>query len=699
MIKVECIYDNQYRVEYASNIYDFPYNRLNYKTIQGKRGVEYIDAVATFDIETSTIKDKAESLREGKDCYEGYMYHWQMCIEGYVCFGRTWDEFSLFIGNLKRKYLLNKKRRLVVYCHNLSYEFHFLYKLFLMDEIFATNPHKVIKCIMENVIEFRCSYLLSNMSLSKFIENTPNTHHYKGINDLDYRKIFTPGDELTLRERGYCYNDVLGLYECIKEKLKEDTLVTIPLTSTGYVRRDCRSAMRTKRGNRKNFEETALTLEQYQRLKKAFRGGNTASNRYRTNMILNNVSSYDIASSYPYVMMSELFPIGKFIEIDDVEEYNINKYNSKYCTVGRYIFSNIRVNSNCIIAIPYIPVAKCEKLKNITNYNGRILNGEYIEIYLTNIDFDIIKEQYIWDELYVEEFMASKRGKLPAELRNIIIKYYKDKTLLKNVSGKEYEYSKAKNLLNSIYGMIVTDLLHDEYSFNNGDWEIINNHSEKYLNKYYKNRNNFLPYQWGVYVTAYARRNLQKIIDIIGYDVIYCDTDSVKYVGCYDSEIEEVNKKIIEDNNNQDIKYSVYNPKINSDVYMGVWDKETYRDKSNNKYESYSQFITVGAKKYAYTLGTECHVTVAGLNKKRGGEELEKKGGIKEFKIDTVFFNSGRTVAYYNNDDIHLIKVKDIEIKTASNIAIVDTTYTLGMTDTMMSILNTLEKIPLYDKI
>ena len=115
---------------------------------------------------------------------------------------------------------------------------------------------------------------------------------------------------------------------------------------------------------------------------------------------------------------------------------------------------------------------------------------------------------------------------------------------------------------------------------------------------------------------------------------------------------------------------------------MGVFDKE----------ESYNQFVTLGAKKYAYDIGGKIGITVAGLNKKTGAKELTKKGGLQAFTIGEVFYNSGRTVAYYNVEPVHTIMIDDCEIVTASNIAIVDTTYTLGITDTMLSILETLER-------
>lgn len=676
MQQVECLYDNDYRKEIAYNINDFPFKKLK-SNVKGKE--KYISLPGTFDIETSTIKDEYKTIKEDRECYQAFMYHWQMCVEGFVVFGRTWKELLIFLNDLKKEYCLNDKRKLVIYVHNLSYEFQFMYKFFKVNSLFASDVHKVLKCICNDVFEFRCSYYLSNMSLAKFIENTSNTHHKKGVGDLDFNKVYTTLDNLTPRQLGYCYNDVLGLYESILEKLKEDTLTTIPLTSTGYVRRDCRNAMRKNKANRIKFEKSKLTLEQYQLLKDCFRGGNTASSRYMTNYIISDVSSYDISSSYPFVMLTEKFPIGKFMYYDFETIEELEEYNKKYCTIGRYIFRNVRIKKG--VPIPYLPIAKCQTIENVSNYNGRVLYADTVEIALTNIDYYIIKNQYDYDELYVSEFYFSRKDYLPQELRNVILnEYFYNKCLLKNVEGKEYEYMKSKNKLNGIYGMSVTDMLHSTFNFNdeNGEYEEVENSD---LDSFYTNRNNFLSYQWGVFVTAYARRNLQRAIDIVGLDTIYVDTDSVKFVGNHDEDFEKINNSIIEHNKNLHNKhYVTIGDKI---MYLGLFEKEP----------GYDKFITMGAKKYAFEKNGKIGVTVSGLNKKLGAVELVEKGGLEYFREGEIFHNSGRTVAQYNNDKIHTINVNGVDIESASNIAIIPTTYTLGMTDTMKSILDTIEKI------
>lgn len=673
-------FNNTKAIVKAYNQDDFPYNRIKKSNPLISSTKRYINHLMTFDIETSTIEKTDGS-------FEGYMYHWQVCIDGFVCFGRTWKEFLTFLRKMNRALKnYNQMHKLVCYIHNFSYEFQFLYSWIKLTNVFAIDKRKPLKAISKDFnIEFRCSYLLSNMNLKKFIENTPNAHYYKGSGDLDYKKVFTPKTSLTMSELGYCYNDVMGLYEAIIYLLKEDTLTTIPLTSTGYVRRECRNNMRKNTKNRKQFLDLKLDDKLYQLCKDAFRGGNTASNRYKTNFINYDVSSYDMSSAYPYAMISGLYPITPFQEETITSLDMLDDYNNRYCTLAYYSFENVKLKKG--IPFPYIPYSKCIEFiapsyEGIFKgkeycYNGRVLEAEFIKIAMTNYDYQIFINQYDYDEenVRVEDFFYSHKGFLPKELTDTVIEFFTLKSQLKGIEEKEYEYMKSKNKLNSLYGMIVTDIIRQENLFIN-QWEKGENST---LEEYYKKRNNFLTYQWGLFVTAICRTNLQKAIDKIGLDCVYIDTDSVKFVGHHDDVFEQINQEMIEWCTQNDIINYV---KVGTHKYfLGLYDKE----------KGYDAFVTLGAKKYAFKQNNKIGITVAGLNKKSGAQELERKGGLSNFKIGTEFLDSGRKTVYYNDDKKHFLLVQGCEIENASNIALVDTTYTLGMTDVMLSILNGLE--------
>lgn len=659
---------------------DFPYYRIKKSNPLIQPTKRYIEHLMTFDIETTTI-EKTDGT------FEGFMYHWQVCIDGYVCFGRTWKEFLTFLRKMNRA-LKNyyEKHKLVCYIHNFSYEFQFLYSWIKLTDVFAIDKRKPLKAISKDFnIEFRCSYLLSNMNLKKFIENTPNAHYFKGSGDLDYKKVFTPNTILSMSELGYCYNDVMGLYEAIIYLLKEDTLTTIPLTSTGYVRRECRNNMRKNKKNRKQFLDLKLDDKLYQLCKDAFRGGNTASNRYKTNFINYDVSSYDMSSAYPYAMISGLYPITPFQEETITSLDMLDDYNNRYCTLAYYSFENVKLKKG--IPFPYIPYSKCIEFIAPSYdtqfkgkeycYNGRVLEADFIKIAMTNYDYQIFISQYDYDEdnVRVEDFYYSHKGFLPKELTDTVIEFFTLKSQLKGIEEKEYEYMKSKNKLNSLYGMIVTDIIRQENLFMD-QWEKVENST---LEEYYSKRNNFLTYQWGLFVTAICRTNLQKAIDKIGLDCVYIDTDSIKYCGSHDEVFEQINQEMIDWCTQNDIINFV--EVGNHKYFLGLYDKE----------KGYDEFVTLGAKKYAFNQSGKIGITVAGLNKKSGAKELEQKGGLSNFKIGIEFFDSGRKTVYYNDDKKHFLTVQGCKIENASNIALVDTTYTLGMTDVMLSILNGLE--------
>ena len=673
-IKCDCQLKSTRCIQYAYYWNDFPFDILKKDIVKSGKHKIYQRHPMTFDIETSKIPTDDEGH------YQAFMYIWQVCIEGNVVFGRRWEELQEFMKNVVNAYKLSEGERVVVYVHNLSFEFQFIQDFFNFTDVFAMASRSILTAKTAH-LEFRCSYKLSNMSLAKFIENTPNTLHYKGVDDLDYATVRTPDTPLTEVEYGYCFNDVKGLYECVMELLKEDNIATIPLTSTGYVRRDCRNAMNTNKNNRKMFLRSRLTLLQYKLLRECFRGGNTASDRYLTNLILKIVGSYDLSSSYPFQMIAREYPLGKwnYGVIPDIK--TLEEYNSRYCTIARYTFKNIHLRDEK--PIPYIPQSKCLALGDDREiYNGRILHADFLTISMTNIDYDIVKEQYEYDEIAVEEFHYSRKGLLPKELRDTIMYYFEKKSELKGDEEHYYEYMKSKNKLNSIYGMTVTNILNTEIEYHDGEYtekKMTEEEMQEALDKYYKNHRSFLNYSWGVFVTAYARRELEDGLNIAGLDTIYCDTDSVKFIGNHDREFEAYNERLNKECEEKGIRnYTEVNGKR---FYMGIFDKE----------KGYDEFITLGAKKYAFLQNGKLGITVSGLSKKKGAEELEKKGGLRRFQRNEVFYNSGRTIAQYNSAEVHDITVNGCTFSTASNLAIVDTTYTLGITDTMLDIIERLQ--------
>lgn len=596
------------------------------------------------------------------------MYIWMFQIGNeYTVIGRTWEEYKFLLSQLKAQ--LKDDEYLCIFVHNLSFEFQFLRGIysFEKDEVFAIDSRKVLKCTMDGHFEYRCSYLHSNMSLSEYTVKMGVEHKKLSGEEFNYKIKRYPWTELSETELQYCVHDVVGLVEAIQKEMEhdDDNLYTFPLTSTGYVRRDAKRAM--KKINNSFVKEQLPNYEVYKMLREAFRGGNTHANRYYSGKIIENVSSADMSSAYPYAVCNCEFPVSEFFHmgkmgLDDVLHLiNVRKK----AIIARVAFSNVR-QSNVYYGCPYLSRDKCRNIVGGLFDNGRILNADYLETTITDIDLLIILSEYSFDDVVFIDVAYARYGKLPQPLIDETIKYYIAKTELKGVDGQEVYYMKSKNKLNSIYGMMAQDPVKQSIDFINNEFIKGDENPADILDN--SNRKAFLCYQWGVWVTAWVRYRLNYGIKAAGLGFVYCDTDSVKYVGNVDWS--EYNKQRI----NESIKNGTYATDPKGEVhYMGVFEDDGH----------YYEFSTLGAKKYCFTYekGGKLYTTIAGVTKRKGGAELEKFGGIKAFKPGFIFREAGGTESVYNdNPEITEFVIDGHTIPITANVVIKDSTYTLGIT-------------------
>ena len=548
-----------------------------------KRGINYLEIPCAFDIETTNIykKDAAGVIDTDALRPYAYMYHWQFCIEDQVCFGRTWAEFLELLRTLERKLNLSASNRLAVYVHNLSFEFQFFRRFVNVIDGFYKEPYHPLKVVLDCGVEFRDSYALSNMSLAKFCENERGVAHYKLEDSYDYLKIRTPFTPMTEEEEAYCYNDVRGLAECIASRMLDDTLAQMPMTSTGYVRRETRNNIRKNKRWRQKFLDMKLDEKLYTMCREAFRGGDTHANLRFSNQTLCNVESYDITSSYPAAMMMRRYPSTKFfpITLQTFEHRDL----SDFALLFRVRLMDCRYKGKT--GIPYIPRSKCTGIdKDAVIDNGRVLYASMLQMTVTDIDWEIIREEYSYTQVYYKDIYASKYEYMPKEFRDTVMQYYKAKTELKGLDDKVYEYNKSKNKLNAIYGMHVMRLDHEQTEYKDGEYSTQKKELSELLEKYYKSRNSFLSYQCGVWVTAWARKALRDMLKTVGHkDVVYCDTDSIKFTGDHKADFEEVNARIRKE---AEEAGAYAEDAEGRKQYLGVWDNDG----------SYEEFKTLGAK-------------------------------------------------------------------------------------------------------
>ena len=485
----------------------------------------YYNLAASFDIEAS-------SVRHGEDKY-GVMYVWQFGIEDELCYGRTWAEFLDLIYLLHDTLKLDPdKLRLLVYVHNLSYEFQWIRKYFEWVNIFALADREPVKACTSAGVEFRCSLKLSGYSLENLGKNLTLYPVEKKTGDLDYKKIRHPGTPLTDKELGYCAADIEVVINYIRERIKIDGCITkILLTKTSYVRKFCRNKClysgnhkQDHNAKRRNYmalmKRLRLSPVTYQMAKAAFMGGFVHANAWWTGSTVEQVRSKDFTSAYPAVMLSEKFPMdsGEQIDIRTVDELERNI--ASYCCIFTVRFSNIRSHVNYE---HYIPVSKCPLIRRPRLDNGRVVSADELVITITDQDFIIIRSLYEWDALTVSNFWRFKRGYLPRDFHLAILELYGGKTKLKGIESEILEYSRKKGDLNALFGMCVTDVCRDEIIYTDDAWGVQPCNIEEQINKHNDSVSRFLYYLWGVFITSYNRANLFTAICELGDDYIYSD--------------------------------------------------------------------------------------------------------------------------------------------------------------------------------
>ena len=620
----------------------------------------YFNVSSAFDIETSSFyRDENLNQYTELQLFEAgiaeddrnklekisIMYVWQFGINGYNLMGRTWQEFIKCMEIIHKELSLTGGRTLVVYVHNLAYEFQFMRKWFTWEKVFATDDRKPIKALTSLGIEFRDSLILSGYALANLSNDLMKYKVQKMTGDLDYSLVRHSKTPLTDKEIGYCINDIRVVMAYIQEKIEQEgSIINIPLTKTGYVRRYCRNkTLYNEEAHKKNktfqkyselMKNLVITEDEYHQAKRAFQGGFTHANAEYVGKQIEDVTSFDFTSSYPSVMVAELYPMekGKIINIHSKEQFE--RLNKQYCTMFDCRFYNL---SPKIFADNPLSHSKCWESKNALVNNGRVVYADEVVTTLTNVDLEVMQDFYSWDNIEVWNFRAYIKAPLPRNFVDAILKLYEDKTTLKGVEGSELEYMIAKGMLNACYGMAVTDIVRDDYIYDT-EWLVEKAKAGEQIKNYNEDKARFLFYLWGIFVTAYARRNLFSGIKEFKGDYIYSDTDSIKVVNVdkHKDYIEKYNKWIT-DKLIAMCKIHGFSPDriaprtVKGEAKpLGIWDYDGH----------YKRFKTLGAKRYMYEKDNKTgifnedlyNLTVAGVNKKLGMKYLLKKYGELVFE-------------------------------------------------------------------
>lgn len=638
---------------------------LYFKKAGKGNNVTYNDVIIMMDTETS--KQHINTFRYEEKEINGsivklkkynpvpnHVVAWTISMRAFgrniaTLYGNTPDELTDCLVRLRD---CLKGDEFYVYWHNMSYDWvfirrHMFVKFGHPERQLNTKSHYPIFIKFANGLIFRDSLCLAQRKLEKWADDL-NVEHKKAVGKWDYNKIRNQrGESFNRDELEYIECDTLAGVECIDETMKalHKHIYSMPYTATGIPREECRKIGK-EHGARESFLKVVLDYERYVQATRVYHGGYTHANRYVIERVIANVICRDFSSSYPYVMLSEKYPSEAFREFRDCSLNDIVSMSDDYAFMFKLILVGskdkpVRIKdlSN---PMPPLQFSKCTKILNPILDNGRVLQCDYAEIYLNEIDGKLILEHMSWDKHVCTEVYYSHKDYLPRWFTDYVYALYSDKCTLK--SGDPVLYAIAKAKLNSLYGMCVQKSLRDnlvedyvtgEYNIEN----VINPDTEQpytepeLYQKYIDNNNSVLPYQWGVWVTSYAMYNLFTLskccVDSDGENhFCYSDTDSIYSTYWDEDKLNEYNAGCL--------------AKLNANGYKPVeFEGETYTPGVAEFDGAYEEFVTLGAKRYC------CRYSNDPRNKEKNRGKLKitvagvPKSGVSVLNDDINNFKSG----------------------------------------------------------
>lgn len=619
---------------------DFDYSVLNMIESIGvsrqSRKNAYADCYIMLDTETSKAGKNRVWYKEHKngtrekitDPVNNYIVAWTIAIRSFhynivTLYGHKPSEciecLSLIRENIRAP-------DIYIFVHNLNYDETFLRKFFFKawgtpEMQLNTKPHYPISIRFKNGLIFRDTLILSQRKLEKWAADL-NVEHQKAVGSWNYNKIRMQSDTLTKEELKYIECDVLAGVECLNATADHlhKRVGSLPITATGVPREQLRR-LALPEGAHDMYLSMLPTFEEQEILEKVYHGGFTHANRF---FIADNIDAdfmksighdfsgvecRDFTSSYPFHLIAFKYPMEKFCEVDDMTPDAILAESEEYAFYFEFIAVNIRLKSY-LSPMPPLQFSKCIKTVNAAIDNGRIIDADMVCIWLTEQDLHVVMDFYTAESMECINVHAAQKSYLPKWFRDYVFKCFSDKCKLKG--GDPVAYSISKSIANCLYGMTVQHPCKAEIIEDYKTGEYITDESEDLREKYEahaQKKSSFLPYQWGVWCTAYAFRSLFELGACIkgsdhGGIWCYSDTDS-----CYGHEWDAE-------------KLHDYNEKCKQLLTAAgfgavkVGEKEYWLGTASLE-GSYSEFKFMGAKRYACRDAEtgKLKITVAGVPK------------------------------------------------------------------------------------
>ena len=463
-----------------------------------------------MDTETTTIKEGIQNFIVG-GIYDGKI-----------------TSITYSIKELIQQLLMSQTK--YCYIHNLSYDYRFLLdeleNMGISQKIITSNSQILSsKLYLKNkcVCELRDSYAITRHSLKNLCKHmsiikSKKEYDYTKLDKItDYTNILNKTDREELEE--YLKYDLWSLYEILIHFHKFYDRTSLGLTTASNSMQEFESS------NKEEIKQNSV-YDSFFRL--SYHGGLTQVYKPFFTSEHNDYSEdhlyyYDVNSLYPFVMQNNTYPTGKIKVIDSL---NINDCNDNFLCKAKI---EIKEDYN-----PSIPI-----------FNNNILcfpKGK-IKGFFTSIEIKYaIEKGYNID---IEKLWSFENDSFI--FTDFISKYYK---LRKEYKKDDPENLIAKLTMNSLYGKFSQRDIHSETVIvNNEDISSFLNENVFNLKKRVtpilmkeegisnniftvenSEKKSYTQTHISCFITANARDLMFKKIDEIlkeGYDVYYCDTDSI----------------------------------------------------------------------------------------------------------------------------------------------------------------------------
>lgn len=413
-----------------------------------------------------------------------------------------------------------KRNRGAYYFHNLKFDGEFLLS-FAMRKLGMTyskeHDENTFDCVISAVgqfykLEFTFkrydTYRLSASvydSLKKLpfsVKVIADAFHLpikKG--EIDYRKYRPIGYKPTTLEWDYLRNDCEIVARGLKIQFDEGlTHMTIGSDALNTFISMIQS---------KTFENLfpVLPIEIDSDIRRALRGGYTYANRNFQNQVVGCGQVYDVNSMYPWAMHECLMPYG--IPVFFEGEY---EHDSQYPLYIQHVMIDVKIKEGHLPTI---------QIKNNRFYNDREYIDETdcdVELWLTNIDLEVINEQY--DILSITYINGWKFRGIKGVFNPYIDKYMEIK---KREKGAIRQI--AKLLLNNLFGKFTSNPNHT------GRHPVLD---DKDIVRYEMNEEEIgepIYTAVGVFITSYSRQRIQTSAQAVYDRFLYADTDSIHILG------------------------------------------------------------------------------------------------------------------------------------------------------------------------